>query len=80
MNYLTETDAPFARNRSIITPQFRHRKAAEQHEKAAKHHRQAALLEDAGDARQADTHAHIAFGHAVLALETCGMVPKAKLD
>lgn len=80
MTYLTETDAPITRNTLKISSQFRHRKAAEQHEKAAQHHRQAALLEDAGDARQADTHATIAFGHAVLALETCGMVPKAKLD
>ena len=80
MTHMTVTDPSITRSTLKISPQFRHRKAAEQHEKAAKHLRQAALLEDAGDLRQADTHASIAFGHAVLALETCGMVPNAKLD
>lgn len=54
------TDGPSAPNTSIITPQFRHRQAAELHERAVKHHRHAALLHDAGDERQADTHANIA--------------------
>jgi hypothetical protein len=74
---MTFTDAPIAPNTLTITPQLRHRKAAEQHEKAVRHHRQAALLLDAGDERQADTHANIAFSHAVSALETSGMALKA---
>ena len=55
---------------SIVTSRSHHQKAAEQHEKGFKHHRQAALLLDAGDARQAGTHANIALRHAMDALET----------
>lgn len=44
---------------SHITPEVLHRLAATQLEKAAKHHRQAALLRDASDPRQADTHANM---------------------
>lgn len=57
---------------SLITPQFLHREAAVQLEKAVKHHRQAALLHDAGDARQAETHGNIAYKHTAQALEVSG--------
>ena len=67
MPYLEPTTT---RRASIITPQNRHRSAAELHDKAAKHHRQAALLHDAGDERQAETHANIANRHARSALVT----------
>lgn len=73
---MTYINASITHATSIITPQFRHRKAAELHESAGKHHRQAALLLDAGDKRQADTHANIAVGHAQSALETGGMALK----
>ncbi len=57
---------------SIVTPQVLHREAAVQLEKAVKHHRQAALLHDAGDARQAETHGSIAYNHTAHALEVSG--------
>jgi len=57
---------------SIVTPQFLHREAAVQLEKAVKHHRQAALLHEAGDARQAETHGSIAYNHTAHALEVSG--------
>jgi hypothetical protein len=38
-------------------------------EKAVKHHRQAALLHEAGDSRQAETHGNIAYNHTSEALE-----------
>jgi hypothetical protein len=57
---------------SIVTPQFLHREAAVQLEKAVKHHRQAALLHEAGDARQAETHGSIAYDHTAQALEVGG--------
>jgi hypothetical protein len=57
---------------SLVTPQFLHREAAAQLEKAVKHHRQAALLHDAGDARQAETHGSIAYNHTAHALEVSG--------
>jgi hypothetical protein len=72
MTEITYVDASMAHRTSIITPQHRHRMAAEQHENALKHHRQAALLHDAGDDQQADIHANIAYSHAVSALETAG--------
>jgi hypothetical protein len=68
---MTFTDTPISRE-SIITPQFLHREAAVQLEKAVKHHRQAALLHDAGDARQAETHGTIAYNHTAHALEVSG--------
>jgi len=54
---------------AILTPQSLHREAAVQLEKAVKHHRQAALLHDAGDARQAETHGSIAYNHTAHALD-----------
>jgi hypothetical protein len=57
---------------SLVTPQFLHREAAIQLEKAVKHHRQAALLHDAGDARQAETHGSIAYNHTAHELEVSG--------
>lgn len=54
----------------VPTPQYRHRLAIELHEKAIRHHRVAALLHDAGDPRQATTHANIACRHATAALES----------
>ena len=60
---MTHTGASISRE-SILTPQSLHREAAVQLEKAVKHHRQAALLHDAGDARQAETHASIAYNHS----------------
>lgn len=57
---------------SFATPQFLHREAAVQLEKAVTHHRQAALLHDAGDARQAETHGSIAYNHTAQALEVSG--------
>jgi 5'-deoxynucleotidase YfbR-like HD superfamily hydrolase len=53
---------------SLATPQSAHIEAAQQLERAAKHHRHAALLHDAGDARQADIHANIAHVSAAKAL------------
>lgn len=73
---MSYTDATVSRPTLTITPQLRHHKAVQQHENAIKHHRQAALLLDSGDERQADTHANIAFSHAVSALETSGMALK----
>lgn len=57
---------------SLLTPQFLHREAAAQLEKAVRHHRQAALLHDAGDARQAESHGNIAYNHTAHALEVSG--------
>jgi hypothetical protein len=57
---------------SLLTPQSLHREAAVQLEKALKHHRQAALLHDAGDSRQAETHGSIAYNHTASALEVSG--------
>ncbi len=54
---------------SILTPQSLHREAAVQLEKAVKHHRQAALLHEAGDARQAETHGGMAYNHTAHALD-----------
>lgn len=53
---------------TTVTPQSLHLEAAVQLDRAAKHHRQAALLHDAGDARQADTHANIAHVSTARAL------------
>jgi hypothetical protein len=58
------------------TPQSLHREAAAQLDRAAKHHRQAALLHDAGDARQADTHANIAHASTARALADSEMALK----
>jgi hypothetical protein len=68
---MTYTTAPLTQE-PLITPQSLHREAAVQLEKAVKHHRQAALLHDAGDARQAETHGSIAFSHTEHALQTSG--------
>ena len=68
---MTSTDVSISRE-SLVTPQFLHREAAVQLEKAFKHHRQAALLHDAGDARQAETHGSIAYNHTAQALEVSG--------
>ncbi len=68
---MTITDASNSRD-SPVSPQFLHREAAAQLEKAVKHHRQAALLHDAGDARQAETHGSIAYNHTAQALEASG--------
>ena len=68
---MTCTDASISRE-TLVTPQFLHREAAVQLEKAVKHHRQAALLHDAGDARQAETHGSIAYNHTAQALEVSG--------
>ncbi|MBK6359618.1 MAG: hypothetical protein IPL15_21590 [Comamonadaceae bacterium] len=53
---------------SLITPQNRQHKAIELHEKAIRHLKEAVRLHDAGDKRQANTHAAIANGHATSAL------------
>jgi hypothetical protein len=53
---------------SVISPQFLHREAALQLERSAKHHWHAALLHEAGDARQAGTHANMAHVSAARAL------------
>jgi hypothetical protein len=66
---MTNTSVAVA-NAADVTPQFLHLAAAEQHAKAIKHHRQAAMLHDAGDSRQADTHGNIAYNHAMKAAET----------
>lgn len=68
---MTYTDTSITRE-SLVTPQSLHREAAAQLEKAVKHHRQAALLHDAGDARQAETHGGIAYNHTAQALEVSG--------
>ncbi|MDO8320471.1 hypothetical protein [Rhodoferax sp.] len=68
---MTSADVSISRE-SLVTPQFLHREAAVQLEKAVKHHRQAALLHDAGDARQAETHGSIAYNHTAQALEVSG--------
>ncbi len=60
---------PSISQESIVTPQVLHREAALKLEKAVKHHRQAAFLHDAGDSRQAETHASIAYNHTSQALE-----------
>lgn len=65
------TDTSISRE-SIVTPQFLHLEAAVQLGKAVKHHWQAALLHDAGDARQAETHGSIAYNHTAHALEMSG--------
>lgn len=67
---MTLTEKAAAAQDSLITPQFRHRKAVEQHEKAIKHHKEAAWLHESGDPRQADSHANIAYNHALSALAT----------
>jgi hypothetical protein len=64
---MTHTDAQVPQT-PLVTPQSVHREAAVQLERAAKHHRQAALLHDAGDAKQADFHANIAHVSAARAL------------
>jgi len=69
MTFTESTNTP---QESQVTPQFLHREASGQLEKAVKHHRQAALLHDAGDARQAETHASIAYNHTAQALEVSG--------
>jgi hypothetical protein len=68
MNYSDASNT----TQSLVTPQSLHREAAVQLEKALKHHRQAALLHDAGDARQAETHGSIAYNHTASALEVSG--------
>ena len=68
---MTYTDTSSARV-SFNTPQFLHREAAIRLEKAVKHHRHAALLHDAGDPRQAETHGNIAHKHTEHALEVSG--------
>lgn len=68
---MTSTDASISRE-FIVTPQSLHREAAINLEKAVKHHRQAALLHDAGDARQAETHGSIAYKHTEQGLEVSG--------
>ena len=55
-------------NDQHLTPQVRHRKAAEMCEKAA---RSAAILLDAGNDQGAATHADIARMHSVYALAVC---------
>jgi len=65
---MNHTDTSNTRE-SIVTPQIFHREAAVQLEKAVKHHRQAALLHEACDARQAETHASIAYNLTAQALE-----------
>ena len=68
---MTSTDTSISPE-SILSPQSLHREAAVQLEKAVKHHRQAALLHDAGDARQAETHASISYNHAEQGLAVSG--------
>ena len=65
---MNDADKPFA-PMSTLTPQSLHREAAIQLEKAVKHHRQAALLHDAGDARQAETQGSMAYNHTAHALD-----------
>ena len=67
-NTMTYSDPSISRQ-SLITPQFLHREAATQLEKALMHHRRAALLHDAGDARQAENMGSIAYNHTARALE-----------
>ncbi len=55
--------------------QIQHRTAAEMHEKAAKHYRHAALLQDQGDRKQAQTHVNIADRHAISAMAVCDLHP-----
>lgn len=57
---------------SIVTPQSLHREAAMKLEEAVEHHRQAALLHDAGDARQAEMHGSMAYTHTEQGLEMSG--------
>ena len=68
---MTHTDVSISRE-TLVTPQYLHREAAVQLEKAVKHHRQAALLHDAGDSRQAETHGSMAYSHTAHALEVSG--------
>ena len=68
---MTNTDTSISR-KLIATPQLLHLEAVAQLEKAVKHHRQAALLHDAGDARQAETHGSIAYNHTAQALDASG--------
>lgn len=68
---MTDTDTSMSRQ-PVLTPQSLHREAAAQLEKALMHHRQAALLHDAGDARQAETHGGLAYNHTAQALEVSG--------
>jgi hypothetical protein len=68
MTYIETSNIPL----SLDTPQFLHREAVVHLEKAVKHHRQAALLHEAGDARQAETHGSIAYNHTAHALEVSG--------
>lgn len=68
---MNHRDAPTT-TPSLVTPQSLHREAAVQLEKALKYHRQAVLLHDAGDAKQAETHANIAYNHTASALEVSG--------
>ena len=62
---------------SIITQQYRHRKAIELHEKAIAHHKEAATLYYCGESKQADGQAQVAYGHAVSALEAGAQALKA---
>lgn len=68
---MTFTDASNTRAH-LGSPQSLHREAAVQLEVAVKHHRQAAMLHDAGDAREAETHGSIAYNHTAHALEVSG--------
>lgn len=72
---MTTPDASLAPD-AELAPQWLHREAAALLEKAVKHHRQAALLRDAGDARQAETHGNLAYRHTAQALEISGQALK----
>ena len=68
---MTDTDSSNSPP-AFVTPQSLHHEAVAQLEKAAKHHRQAALLHEAGDAQQAETHGSMAYNHTARALEVSG--------
>lgn len=67
---MTLTEKAAAAHTYMINQQTQHRKAVELHEKAIKHHKEAAWLHESGDKRQADSHANIAYNHALTALAT----------
>ena len=66
---LAPTHAPAVDTESLITPQYRHRKAVELHEMAIKHHKVAAILHHFGDKGHADSQAQVAYEHAAAALQ-----------
>ena len=74
---MTLTPTPANSLASIITQQYRHRKAIELHEKAIEHHKEAATLYYCGETIQADSQAQVAYGHAVSALEAGAQTLKA---